>query len=82
MCFDILGAMGETIVKTPNIDTLLREGMFFKNAHCPSPICAPSIASVKTGKKPTTYRMSRKDILWLGLSFLVQERHPRLPWHP
>ena len=66
MCFDILGAMGETIVKTPNIETLLQEGMFFKNAHCTSPICAPSIASVKTGKKPITYSMSRKDVSMVG----------------
>ncbi len=52
MRFDRFGSMGDTIVKTPNIDALLQEGMLFKNAYCPSPVCAPSRASVKTGIFP------------------------------
>lgn len=52
MRFDRFGAIGDTIVKTPNIDALMQEGMLFKNAYCPSPVCAPSRASVKTGIFP------------------------------
>ena len=52
MRFDRFGAMGDTIVKTPNIDALFQDGLLFKNAYCPSPVCAPSRASVKTGIYP------------------------------
>lgn len=52
MRFDRIGAMGDVIVKTPNIDALSREGLLFKNAYCPSPVCSPSRASVKTGLFP------------------------------
>ena len=52
MRFDRFGAMGDAIVKTPNIDALLNDGLLFKNAYCPSPVCAPSRASVKTGIYP------------------------------
>lgn len=52
MRFDRFGSMGDAIVKTPNIDALVQEGMLFKNAYCPSPVCAPSRASVKTGIFP------------------------------
>jgi arylsulfatase A-like enzyme len=52
MRFDRFGAMGDVNVLTPNIDALSREGLLFKNAYCPSPVCAPSRASIKTGLFP------------------------------
>jgi len=52
MRFDRIGVMSGGIVKTPNIDALSREGLLFKNAYCPSPVCTPSRASVKTGIFP------------------------------
>ena len=51
--FDRLGAMGDTIIQTPNLNALSRDGLLFKNAYCPSPVCAPSRASVKTGLFPS-----------------------------
>ena len=52
MRFDRLGSMGDTIIKTPNLDALANEGLLFKNTYCPSPVCAPSRAAVKTGLFP------------------------------
>jgi arylsulfatase A-like enzyme len=52
MRFDRFGASGDRIVQTPNIDALSHEGVLFKNAYCPSPVCSPSRASVKTGLFP------------------------------
>ncbi len=52
MRFDRFGAMGDTIIKTPNIDALADAGLLFRNTYCPSPVCAPSRASVKTGVFP------------------------------
>ncbi len=37
---------------TPNLDALAADGCFFPNAYCPSPVCGPARASMKTGKYP------------------------------
>lgn len=39
---------------TPNIDELARRGMLFTNAHCQSPVCNPSRASLMTSLYPST----------------------------
>lgn len=41
-------------VFTPNIDRLAAQGVSFTNAHCPSPKCAPSRASILLGQMPST----------------------------
>lgn len=37
---------------TPNLDSLAEDGILFTNAYCPSPVCGPARASMKTGKYP------------------------------
>lgn len=39
---------------TPNIDRLADRGMLFTNAHCQSPVCNPSRASLMTSLYPST----------------------------
>ncbi|MEM1109328.1 MAG: sulfatase-like hydrolase/transferase [Planctomycetota bacterium] len=39
-------------VMSPRLDALAAEGVFFPNAYCNSPACAPSRASMHTGKYP------------------------------
>ena len=52
---DWVGCLGgHPDVKTPNIDSLAERGVLFTNAHCVSPICGPSRASVLTGMRPET----------------------------
>ena len=52
---DWCGCMGgHPDARTPNIDRLAHRGMLFTNAHCVSPICGPSRASVLTGMRPET----------------------------
>ena len=45
-----IGAYGSRINETPNIDRLAREGTVFDRCFCCNSICAPSRASVLTGK--------------------------------
>jgi len=40
--------------KTPNIDALAEKGVFFKEAHCSSPVCNPSRNSLMSGFRPST----------------------------
>ena len=45
-----LGCYGSTIAPTPNIDRIAKEGMLFKNSFCNNALCAPSRATLLTGK--------------------------------
>ena len=47
--WDMLGAAGNAIIKTPNIDRLAREGVRFTNNFVTTSICAVSRASFFTG---------------------------------
>src|SRR5690242_1157006 len=47
-----LGAAGNPIIKTPNIDSLAREGVRFTHAVCPTPFCSPTRASMLSGLYP------------------------------
>ncbi len=41
-------------VKTPNLDRLVSQSVFFKNAHCAAPVCNPSRVSILSGKSPAS----------------------------
>lgn len=47
--FDALGAAGNSIIQTPNMDRLASEGILFENAISPSPLCVPARASLISG---------------------------------
>lgn len=44
-----MGAYGDKVAKTPNLDRLAETGVRFTNAYCTNPVCTPSRASVMTG---------------------------------
>ncbi|MDF7824057.1 sulfatase-like hydrolase/transferase [Pontiellaceae bacterium B12227] len=48
----IIGAYGNALIQTPNMDALAARGMVFENAHCQWAVCGPSRASLMTGLMP------------------------------
>src|SRR5258708_18927692 len=50
-CHD-LGCLGAADLKTPNIDALAAGGTRFTNWYAAAPVCAPSRASLLTGRYP------------------------------
>jgi arylsulfatase A-like enzyme len=47
--WDAVGLAGHKHLKTPNIDRLGQEGVYFKNAFCTTSLCSPSRASILSG---------------------------------
>src|SRR5277367_6003961 len=48
----VLGADGNRLARTPNLDRLASEGTRFARNHCNSPVCTPSRQSFFTGQMP------------------------------
>lgn len=44
-----MGAYGDPVAKTPNLDLLASEAVRFSSAYCNNPVCTPSRASLMTG---------------------------------
>jgi arylsulfatase A-like enzyme len=47
--FDALSRAGNSILQTPNLDRLAREGVFFENAYTVCPVCGPARSCILTG---------------------------------
>ncbi|QDU52194.1 sulfatase-like hydrolase/transferase [Gimesia panareensis] len=46
---DTIAALGNSVIKTPNLDQLVKQGTSFTRAICANPICTPSRAEILTG---------------------------------
>ena len=62
-----LGVYGGVNGKTPHIDSFAAESLVFDNAFCPTAVCAPTRASMLTGRLPVRGVLSA-TIWWNGLS--------------
>lgn len=49
-----LGCYGETLVSTPHLDQLARDGALFENVIMPAPVCSPCRSAMITGVMHTT----------------------------
>ncbi len=49
----VLGAAGNRLAETPNLDRLAGEGTHFRSHFCNSPVCTPSRQSFLTGQMPS-----------------------------
>ena len=50
----VMGAYGNRVVRTPNLDRLAGQGVRFDRAYCNSPVCTASRQSFLTGRYPRT----------------------------
>ncbi len=66
-----MGCYDDTIVMTPNMDKLASHGFVFKNNHCQQAVCAPSRASILTGKRPDYTKV------W-DLKTLIRDKNPNI----
>jgi arylsulfatase A-like enzyme len=48
--FDTIRALGNSSIRTPNLDRLVKQGVTFTNAFVPNPICTPSRACLLSGR--------------------------------
>jgi len=67
--FDTIGALGNKVIKTPNLDRLVKRGFAFTHNFVTVPVCTPSRAELLTG------RVAFRN----GVRFFNQKIHPDLP---
>ncbi len=77
--WNALGFAGNDIIKTPNMDELARQGLYFQNAFASTPICAASRASLLTGLYERTHNYTfgkpnlRDEYLREGYLYLMRK---------
>lgn len=54
---DCLGLSGNTVIKTRNLDDLIRDGIRFEHAYTSTPSCTPARAAILTGLSPWHHGM-------------------------
>ncbi|HJC56810.1 MAG TPA: sulfatase-like hydrolase/transferase [Candidatus Eisenbergiella intestinipullorum] len=69
---DWLSCMGNTILRTPHIDDIAKQGVMFEQAYCNTPLCMPSRATMWTGL-PSSVHSARTN----GVD--LDDKYPVLP---
>lgn len=54
---DCVGAYGNRVIHTPNLDRLAHEGVCFRNAYSTTPTCTPARSALLTGLGPWSHGM-------------------------
>lgn len=81
-----MGCAGNPEVRTPNLDRLAREGMYFPDFFCTSPVCSPARASLLCGRMPSGHGihdwLARGYVDDSDLSPALREKHrdPDASW--
>ncbi len=54
---DCLGCAGNSVIKTPNLDSIAADGVLFTNAYSSTPSCTPARSAILTGLSPWHHGM-------------------------
>ncbi len=77
----LLGAYGDTLARTPNIDRLAASGTVLESAYCNQAVCSPSRNALMTGLRPssigiydlaTHFRVGAPDAITVAQHFKAQ----------
>jgi arylsulfatase A-like enzyme len=75
---------GNTVVKTPNMDRMAKEGVRFTQGYVAAPICSPSRCGIITGQFParwkiTSYLQTKAGNRECGMADFLDPKAPSLP---
>ncbi len=59
---DATSAAGNPWVRTPHMDALAAQGVYFTRSYCPYPLCSPSRSSLHTGRPPHEIGVDRNSV--------------------
>jgi arylsulfatase A-like enzyme len=74
--WDAMGITGNTIIQTPNIDKLGRNGIVFRNAYVTTAICCVSRASILSGQYMSRHKI--EDFATPFSDSAIQQTYPLL----
>ncbi|MEM7093067.1 MAG: sulfatase-like hydrolase/transferase [Actinomycetota bacterium] len=71
---DHVGFMGNSVVRTPNLDAIAARGTVFENAWVSNPVCMPNRSTIMTGRMPSAHGVIFNDrSLELGAATHVRQ---------
>lgn len=59
---EAMSALGNEWVKTPNLDALAAQGVYFRQSYTSYPLCSPARASLHTGRPPHEIGVDRNNM--------------------
>ena len=65
-CYKYTGYAGHSIVRTPNLDRIAKQGVVFTNAYCGHPVCVASRSSMMTGIYASDCNSFCNSTVWDG----------------
>lgn len=71
---DTIGAFGNDVMQTPNLDALARESVVFEQCYTPSPVCVPARLSMFSGQYPARTGCNNNNVenVYEGTGFYHQ----------
>jgi uncharacterized sulfatase len=73
------GGAADGTLQTPHIDSIAREGVVFRNGYAANAVCAPSRASIMTGRYSTRFGFEYTPFFKIGATIaeMMFEQHPQ-----